>query len=226
MVQGVAKKLFRCIIMGPPGSGKGTVAGRILDNFDLVHIPAGDFLRREIHQNTHYGKEAKQYINKGHLVPDELVTKIILAELRRHEHSNWLLDGFPRTVRQAEFLQRHYEIHSVLELVVPFEVIIERLKARWIHAPSGRIYNLEFNPPKQEGKDDVTGEPLTQRHDDQPEIVASRLRQYEHWEEPVSKYYRNHQLLQRFEGKTTNKIWPHILEHLRQKIPKEYHLKL
>jgi len=220
-----AKQLFRCIIMGPPGSGKGTVAGRIVQNFDIFHFPSGDYLRREMRQRSDMGKEAKEYIQHGQLVPDELITKIMVAELNRHSNSNWLVDGYPRTVAQAEQLQKSCDINSVIELDVPFDVIIERLKDRWIHPASGRIYNLGFNPPKVPGKDDVTGEPLVQRHDDRPETVAARLRNYKHWEEPVAKYYGTRNLLQRFSGKATNEIWPHILKYLQEKVPNEYHLK-
>jgi len=219
------KQLFRCIIMGPPGSGKGTVAERIVTNFDILHFPSGDYLRREIRERTDKGKEAKKYIEKGQLVPDELITKIMIDELNRHPNSNWLIDGFPRTVKQAQILQKNCQINSVIELNVPFEIIIDRLKDRWIHAASGRVYNLGFNAPKVPGKDDVTGEPLIQRVDDRPETVASRLNGYKTWEEPVANFYKQQNILKQFSGKATNEIWPHVLKYLQEKIPNQYHLK-
>ncbi|MGH0135173.1 UNVERIFIED_CONTAM: hypothetical protein FKN15_001113 [Acipenser sinensis] len=123
---------------------------------------------------------------------------------------NLILAGFPRTVTQAECLDKVYKIDTVLNLNVPFETIKERLTSRWIHPGSGRVYNINFNPPKIPGLDDVTGEPLIQRNDDKPETVTKRLKSYETQTRPVLEYYRNKGVLETFTGTETNKIWPQI----------------
>uniref|UniRef100_A0A915IB06 Lethal protein 754 n=1 Tax=Romanomermis culicivorax TaxID=13658 RepID=A0A915IB06_ROMCU len=171
-------KLFRCIIMGPVGSGKGTISQRIMENFRMWHLPCGDYLRVELKEKTELGTEARRYMDRGELVPDSLVAKIILSKLEYHKNENLLLDGFPRTIKQAQMLEEKTHIDAVLELDVPAETIVDRLKDRWIHVGSGRIYNTGFNPPKIPGIDDVTGEPLVQRDDDKPETVRKRLSNY------------------------------------------------
>ncbi|XP_029469412.1 GTP:AMP phosphotransferase AK3, mitochondrial isoform X2 [Rhinatrema bivittatum] len=147
------------------------------------------------------------------------MTQLILRELSNMEQRHWLLDGFPRTVPQAEALDRAYHIDSVINLNVPFETIKDRLTARWIHSASGRVYNTEFNPPKVPGIDDLTGEPLTQREDDKPETVTRRLKAYEALTKPVLEYYQNKGVLETFSGTETNKIWPHVHAFLCTKLP-------
>ncbi|KAF6031408.1 AK3 [Bugula neritina] len=127
---------------------------------------------------------------------------------------NWLLDGFPRTVAQCSGLSEVSKINFVINLDVPFDEIINRVKDRYIHEPSGRIYNLVFNPPKRSGVDDVTGEPLTQRHDDKEETVTERLKTYETKTEPVLEYYRKRRLLVDFTGRYSNEIWPEVHREL------------
>ncbi|XP_020917707.1 GTP:AMP phosphotransferase AK3, mitochondrial [Exaiptasia diaphana] len=201
--------------MGPPGSGKGTVSERIVRDFGLDHLSSGDLLRSHIQNNTDIGKEAKKYIDKGHLVPDNLMVDLALKELEQRK-SGWLLDGFPRTVSQAEVLSQNQTIDIVVNLDVPFETIIERIKQRWIHFASGRVYNLEFNPPKVPGKDDITGEPLIQREDDKPETVKARLQKYEEQTKPLIEYYSNLNKLQSFAGTETNVIWPMVKKYLEE----------
>ncbi|NXJ15661.1 KAD3 phosphotransferase, partial [Odontophorus gujanensis] len=127
--------------------------------------------------------------------------------------------GFPRTVAQAEALDKECQIDTVIDLDVPFETIKCRLTARWIHPTSGRVYNLEFSPPKVQGIDDITGEPLVQRDDDKPETVSKRLQAYDAQTKPVLEYYREKGLLKSFSGTETNKIWPHIYTFLQTKLP-------
>ncbi|KAJ8260558.1 hypothetical protein COCON_G00162810 [Conger conger] len=214
----VLRVLFRAVIMGPPGSGKGTVSGRIRKSFELKHISSGDILRTNINAKTEIGLLVKSCIDQGHLIPDDIITRLILFELRKAEQSSWLLDGFPRTVRQAEALDEAYSVDTVINLNVPFQTIKERLTSRWLHLPSGRVYNTDFNPPKIPGLDDVTGEPLAQRDDDTPETVTKRLHAYETQTEPVLEYYRSKGVLETFSGTETNKIWPHVHTFLSGKV--------
>ncbi|GIY24843.1 hypothetical protein CDAR_513521 [Caerostris darwini] len=206
--------------MGPPGSGKGTISSRIVKNFNLSYLASGDILRSHIAQETSKGKEAKKYIEKGQLVPDELVTSLILEQLEAMSKCSWLLDGFPRTVKQAEDLCLKHNITLAINLAVPDEVIISRLKGRWLHPSSGRIYNTNFNPPKISGIDDVTGEKLIQRDDDKPDIVLARLLHYREGNFPVLEYFRNKHVLKEFSGRESNEIWPRVklcLEEIFQK---------
>ncbi|XP_053558526.1 GTP:AMP phosphotransferase AK3, mitochondrial [Bombina bombina] len=165
------------------------------------------------------GLLVKSYIDQGQLVPDEVMTKLILHDLNNIGKISWLLDGFPRTVPQAEALDKTHRIDTVIDLNVPFQTIKDRLTARWIHPGSGKVYNTEFNPPKVPGIDDATGEPLVQRDDDKPETVTKRLVAYEALTTPVLEYYRNKGVLETFSGTETNKIWPHVDAFLQSKLP-------
>lgn len=212
-------KLAKLLILGAPASGKGTISGRILDHFRLQHISSGDRLRQHMQDNTEIGKEAKKYISQGNLVPDAIITKFIVNELQQHKDKPYLLDGFPRTLSQAEDLHKHEKMDLIINLNVPFDVIIDRVKNRWLHLPSGRVYNIDFNAPKVAGKDDVTGEALIQRDDDKPEAVANRLKDYEIKTKPVVEFFRNNgTIVVDFTGRTTNEIWPKILDCLKEKL--------
>ncbi|XP_040273066.1 GTP:AMP phosphotransferase AK3, mitochondrial [Bufo bufo] len=215
----VSRMLFRAVIMGPPGSGKGTISDRIVKHFALKHLSSGDLLRLNIQKKTEVGILAKSYIEQGQLVPDGVITRLIVQELNNFGEHNWLLDGFPRTVPQAQALDKAYQINTVIDLNVPFQTIKDRLTARWIHPASGRVYNTEFNPPKVSGIDDLTGEPLVQRDDDKPETVTKRLNAYEALTKPVLEYYKNKGVLETFSGTETNKIWPHVHSFLQTKLP-------
>ena len=138
---------LRLIILGAPGSGKGTISNRIVKEFKVSHLSSGDLLRSHIKNKTEIGIKAKNLVAQGQLVSDELITKIFLHELEKLNDKSWLIDGFPRTLSQCKALDHSYA-DRVINLNVPFDVIINRLKHRWIHPGSGRIYNLEFNPPK------------------------------------------------------------------------------
>ncbi|XP_038608443.1 adenylate kinase 4, mitochondrial isoform X1 [Tachyglossus aculeatus] len=143
----MASQLLRAVMLGPPGSGKGTVCQRLAHCFGLHHLPSGRFLRQHIAAGTEAGVLAKQYIEQGLLVPDDVITRVMLSELEHRRHQPWLLDGFPRTLVQAEALDMVCELDLVISLNIPFETLKDRLSRRWIHPSSGRVYNLEFNPP-------------------------------------------------------------------------------
>ncbi|CAL8278011.1 unnamed protein product [Merluccius merluccius] len=213
----VVQRIFRAVVMGPPGSGKGTVSSRITKTFGLQHLSSGDLLRANIESKTELGLLMRSCIDNGQLVPDDVISRLILSDLRRMETS-WLLDGFPRTVSQAEALDGAYSVDTIINLDVPFQTIKERLTSRWTHLPSGRVYNTDFNPPKVTGLDDVTGEPLVQRDDDTPETVTRRLKAYQTQTEPVLEYYRSKGILVIFSGTETNKIWPHVQAFLSRKL--------
>nr|XP_020461608.1 GTP:AMP phosphotransferase AK3, mitochondrial [Monopterus albus] len=215
----VLQKIFRAVIMGPPGSGKGTVSGRIIKTFGLKHLSSGDILRANINAKTDLGLLLKSCIDQGQLVPDDVMSRLILSDLRAMDQSSWLLDGFPRTVSQAEALDAVYSLDTVINLDVPFQTIQQRLTSRWTHLPSGRVYNTDFNPPKVPGFDNMTGEPLVQRDDDTPHTVTLRLKAYETQTEPVLEFYRSKGVLETFSGTETNKIWPHIEAFLHRKLP-------
>ncbi|XP_044740955.1 GTP:AMP phosphotransferase AK3, mitochondrial [Chrysoperla carnea] len=211
-------KVFKIAILGAPASGKGTISSRILKNYEFKHVSSGDLLRLHIKNNTSLGIEAKKYIDQGQLVPDHFMVKFILSELTKLNNQSWLLDGFPRTRSQAEQLWSAQPLNFVINLEVPFEVIIDRVKGRFIHLPSGRVYNTDFNAPKVQGKDDVTGEDLIQREDDKPEAVKKRLQIYEEMTKPVVEFYKEKSILHTFQGKTTNEIWPKIVKFLAENL--------
>ncbi|XP_029037366.1 GTP:AMP phosphotransferase AK3, mitochondrial isoform X2 [Osmia bicornis bicornis] len=159
---------------------------------------------------TELGKAVSSYVKSGKFVPDDVMISMIDKELESVGQENWLLDGFPRTLEQAEKLQKKHPVNLVLYLDVPNEVILNRVKNRWVHLPSGRVYNVGFNSPKIPGKDDVTGEPLSKREDDKVEIVQERLERYSEATKPLLTYYGNLGVLRNFRGNTTDEMWPHV----------------
>ncbi|XP_058956128.1 GTP:AMP phosphotransferase AK3, mitochondrial-like [Pocillopora verrucosa] len=210
----MSSKPVRALIMGPPGSGKGTVSERIVSTFKVTHLSSGDVLRSQIKEGTEVGLKAKAIVEKGGLVPDEVMIELIMAKMKELSGGSWLLDGFPRTVVQAEKLGEKQELDVVINLDVPFETIIDRISKRWIHPGSGKTYNLDFNPPKVPGKDDDTGEDLVQRDDDKPETVRQRLKQYEEMTKPLIDFYTKQGILESFSGTETNVIWPKVKDYL------------
>merc|ERR1712226_257997 len=207
---------INALIIGAPGSGKGTISNWLVRDFQLAHVSSGDLLRAHMNNQTPLGKEAKQFIDKGDLVPDSTMVGLISQELKGlGDGKNWLLDGFPRTLPQAEALQGETPINCVLFLNVPFQTIIDRVKDRWLHPGSGRIYNTVFNPPKVPGKDDETGEDLIQREDDKPESVRNRLETFMNATNPVIEFYKQQGILQEFQGTESKKIYPHVEAHIK-----------
>ena len=198
--------MLRAIIMGPPGSGKGTISNMILERFKLKHVSSGDLLRK------HLSPGQSNPLKTGQLVQDDMVEKLVLPELA-HSGAGWLLDGFPRTVPQAKSLCQE-QVDMVINLKVPDQTIISRLHGRWIHLASGRTYHTQFNPPHLEGVDNETGEPLQQREDDRPEVIQRRLSVYHTQTMEVIDYFDGMGILHNFSGTSSKQIWPHIEQHI------------
>ena len=184
---------MRLVLLGAPGAGKGTQSTYLCEKYGIPQISTGDMLRKEIKAQTAIGIEAKKLMDQGRLVPDEVVVELVLARLQKDDcKPGYLLDGIPRTIPQAEALRAAgVELNYVLEIDVADSEIIDRMSGRRVHLPSGRTYHVKFNPPKVEGKDDVTGEALVQRDDDKEETVKTRLHIYHSQTEPLIAYY-NH----------------------------------
>lgn len=216
-------KLIRAVILGAPASGKGTISDKITRRFAMEHISSGDLLRLHIQNKTEYGQQVKSFMDRGDLVPDEIITKLIFSELSKKSESSWLLDGFPRTDKQAQDLMAVHPVDIAINIVVPFEVIVERVQGRWVHLPSGRVYNTGFKPPKTLGIDDITGEPLVQRADDKPDAVLKRLEVYKETVEPLCAYYRSKGILVDFPGRTSEQIWRALQKFLESRIKPSYH---
>ena len=182
---------MRLILLGAPGAGKGTQANFIKEKFNIPQISTGDMLRAAVKAGTPLGLEAKRYMDAGELVTDGLIINLVKERLRAPDCANgYLFDGFPRTLPQAEAMkQASVAIDYVLEIDVPFDEIIVRMSGRRTHPASGRTYHVKFNPPKVEGIDDVTGEPLIQREDDKEETVKKRLDVYVAQTRPLIEYY-------------------------------------
>jgi len=204
----------RLVILGAPGSGKGTIASRIVKTYGMPHIVVGDLLRQHIQRKSEESKTIKEHIDKGLLLPDDLVLKFVVGELKKNRDKGFLLDGYPRTINQAQLLNKEIQVDHVVALNVPSEEIVNRLKDRWVHAPSGRVYNLLWNPPKNAGKDDETGEALSQRDDDKPEVIRSRLDTYDKNTNPITEFYKKKNILQEFHGRESDKIWPEVKKYL------------
>jgi len=182
---------MRIIILGAPGAGKGTQAQILKDKFNIPQISTGDMLRAAIKANTKLGLEAKQFMDSGALVPDQLIIELVKERIQNEDcKQGFLLDGFPRTIPQAEAMkQASISIDIVIEIDVPDNVIVERLSGRRTHLASGRIYHIQNNPPKIQDKDDITGEPLVQRDDDKKETILKRLDVYHSQTKPLVDYY-------------------------------------
>lgn len=183
---------MRVILLGPPGAGKGTQAEWICTQFHIPKIATGDMLRAAVAANTPLGQQAKQIMESGGLVPDAMMITLVKERIALADcQEGFLLDGFPRTVQQAQaLLQAGVVIDYVVEIAVPDVMLIQRLSARRVHPASGRVYHLEFCPPKQAGLDDVTHEPLIQRKDDEEETVRKRLQVFRDQTQPVIDYYQ------------------------------------
>ena len=184
---------MRLILLGGPGAGKGTQANYIREKYQIPQISTGDMLRAAVKAGSELGKEAKGYMDSGGLVPDEVIIGLVKERIQEPDcDKGFLFDGFPRTIPQADAMKEAgVPIDAVVDIDVPDEEIIKRMSGRRVHLASGRTYHVVFNPPKEEGKDDVTGEPLIQRDDDQEETVRKRLDVYHAQTEPLIGYYKN-----------------------------------
>ena len=179
------------VLLGPPGAGKGTQAESICSSYGIPHISTGNMLREAIEAGTKLGLEAKSLMDSGILVSDEVIIGLVEERISAPDcSSGFLFDGFPRTIPQAEALvERGIKIDAVVEIDVPDEDIINRMSGRRMHPTSGRNYHIIYNPPVNEGKDDLTGELLIQREDDKPETVRDRLKVYEEQTSPLVDFY-------------------------------------
>ena len=182
---------MRLILIGPPGAGKGTQAAFIKEKFGIPQISTGDMLRAAVKAGTPLGLAAKEVMDKGQLVSDDIIIGLVKERLTQPNCANgFLFDGFPRTIPQAEALQAAgIPIDFVLEISVPDEEIVTRMSGRRVDPVSGRTYHIKYNPPKVEGKDDITGDPLIQRDDDKEEVVLKRLAVYHAQTEALVKFY-------------------------------------
>mgnify|MGYP002082064188 CR=1 FL=1 len=182
---------MKLILLGPPGAGKGTQAATICSAFGIPQISTGDMLRAAVKAGTPLGMAAKEVMDTGSLVSDDIIIALVKERIAQPDCANgFLFDGFPRTIPQAEAMKSAgVKLDVVLELDVPDASIIERMSGRRVHLSSGRTYHVKFNPPKAAGKDDVTGEPLIQRADDQEETVRKRLDIYQRQTRPLVEYY-------------------------------------
>jgi adenylate kinase len=208
------------ILLGPPGAGKGTQAERLQEDFPLAYVATGDMLRAAVAEKTDLGKEAKAYMDRGELVPDDVIIGVILDRLSEPDtEDGFLLDGFPRTDKQAVALDGALRkvdrrLTAALLIDVPEDEIVRRLSGRRV-CPNGHTYHLEHHPPKREGVCDVDGEPLTQRDDDREETVRKRLEVYREQTEPLIAYYDERDLLHRFDGTRSP---TEVHDHLRATI--------
>jgi len=182
---------MRVILLGGPGAGKGTQAGFIKGRYNIPQISTGDMLRAHVKSGSELGQAAKKIMDQGGLVSDDIIMGMVRERIKEDDcNSGYLFDGFPRTIPQADALKEAgVAVDAVVEIDVPDDEIIKRMSGRRVHLASGRTYHVVFNPPKQEGKDDETGEPLIQRDDDQEETVRQRLKIYHDQTEPLVDYY-------------------------------------
>jgi len=183
---------MRIILLGAPGAGKGTQAQFLTKKYNIPQISTGDMLRAAIKAGTEMGKMAKEAMDAGKLVTDDIIIGLVKDRIAEDDCKNgYLLDGFPRTLAQADAVTNAgIEIDAVIEIDVPDEEIVKRMSGRRAHLASGRTYHVVYNPPKVEGKDDVTGEDLVQRDDDKEEVVLDRLKVYHDQTEPLIDYYK------------------------------------
>jgi adenylate kinase len=204
------------ILLGPPGAGKGTQASRLTEDFGLPYIGTGDLLRRHVEEQTDLGKQAQEQMDNGGLVADDLVIAMILEKIDEEGDDGFLLDGFPRTLPQADALAEELEkrdrrLTAALLIDAPDDVVVQRLSGRR-QCSDGHLYHVDFDPPKHENRCDQDGKPLHQRKDDEPEKVKKRLATYHNETEPLIDYYEERGLLRRFDG-TRDKVEVH--DHIR-----------
>jgi adenylate kinase len=186
------KKIF----LGPPGSGKGTTASRIAPIYNVQHISTGDLLRKNIQKETEIGKKAKEHMQNGELVPDEIVVEMLKEKIFSKEcKEGFILDGFPRTIPQAEMLEKITDIDVVVNIDVPDEIIIMRNSSRISCPKCGRAYNFVTMPPKEEGKCNDCNENLVRRKDDEPNMIKKRLQVYNNQTKPLIEFYKNKGIL-------------------------------
>ena len=194
------------ILLGPPGAGKGTQAERLQDDFQVPFISTGDMLRANVKGGTELGREARNYMDAGELVPDDLIVAMVAERLQEDDaEDGFILDGFPRTIEQAHALDRQLSelsrrVTAVLLIDVPDSDLVRRLSGRRVCVKAGHNYHIEFDPPKHEGVCDQDGSKLIQRDDDKPEVIRNRLRVYHDQTEPLVDYYDEQGVLRKIDG--------------------------
>ena len=215
---------MKIILLGAPGAGKGTQSNFLKAKFKIPQISTGDMLREAVSDNSDLGQKAKEFMDSGRLVPDQLIIDLVKERILKDDCKNgFLFDGFPRTIPQAEALiAAGINIDLVIEINVSDKVIIERLGGRRVHPASGRIYHIKFSPPKTEGMDDITGEPLIIRDDDCRETIVKRLDTYHQQTEPLINFYKNPSLQNKplfieVDGEKKPEEINHALENLLNK---------
>lgn len=192
---------MKMVFLGPPGAGKGTIAVRAKEFFNIPHISTGDLFRSNIKNETQLGLKVKEILASGGLVPDSVTIEMVKNRIAEPDCENgFILDGFPRTIPQADALAEMTDIDAVVNFVVPMEEVVKRLSGRRMCPSTGRLYHIVFNPPKVEGKDDETGEDLIQRPDDKEDAIVHRLEVYESQTKPLIDYYRKKGLIKEIDA--------------------------
>lgn len=221
-------KVLRMLMFGKPGAGKGTLSARLVKKYDILSLSTGDLLRQHIAEQTEVGRLAEKVVASGGLLPDDVMLKVVSSRIDLLHNKHWILDGFPRTLGQGKLFDDHLKkqgtpLSLIVNLDVPDDVILSRISDRWVHLPSGRVYNLSYNPPKVAGHDDETGEPLTKRPDDNPEIFARRLQKFYASTAPLLEHYSaqgsNGTTVVNLTGTTSDEIWPNLENAIRTMFP-------
>ncbi|EWY86491.1 adenylate kinase 1 [Fusarium oxysporum NRRL 32931] len=221
----VSTEDIRMILIGPPGAGKGTQAPKIKERFSCCHLATGDMLRSQVAKKTPLGVEAKKIMDAGGLVSDDIMIGMIKEELNSNKEcqGGFILDGFPRTVPQAESLdamltERNQKLQHAVELQIDDSLLVARITGRLVHPASGRSYHTTFNPPKEYMKDDITGEPLIQRSDDNAEALKKRLVTYHKQTAPVVGYYKKTGIWSGLDAsQEPGQVWKNMLKVLNEK---------
>ena len=210
---------MKILLLGPPGGGKGTQSKFLMSKFNIPQISTGDMLRAHVKNDTTLGKKAKEFMDKGELVTDSLILNMMEIRFQEKDCINgFILDGFPRTIKQAEgldelFQKTNQKLDYVIVIDVEDDEIVSRMSGRRMHQESGRVYHIKYNPPKNEGKDDVTNEPLIIRDDDKEETVRNRLLVYHNQTKPLINYYRQN-VININGSQPINKVKSSIIEKL------------